>query len=164
MSERENLSEPAAFERLYREHGSPVRSFLRVCLGSASLADDLTQETFLQVWERPHGFDPVRGDLRAYLLGIARKKAADWWRHQKPLPEQRREHAADSASYSVLIANALKQLSADLREVLWLREVEGYSYEELASILKVPLGTVRSRLHSARQQLRNIWSESKETL
>ena len=84
MAEQEELSEPAAFDRLYREQGSPVRNFLRLFLGNSSVADDLTQETFLHLWRRPSAFDPQRGSIKAYLLGVARKKAADWWRHHDP--------------------------------------------------------------------------------
>jgi RNA polymerase sigma-70 factor (ECF subfamily) len=73
-----------AFEKLYHNHYAQVRGFLRSYLGDAPAVDDLTQDKFLQLWQRPLGFDPSRSTLKAYLLGIARKKAADWWRHQRP--------------------------------------------------------------------------------
>lgn len=157
ISEPDTLAEPAAFDRLYREQGSPVRRFLQVWLRNSSAADDLTQETFLHFWKRKSAFDPTRGNVRAYLFGIARKKAADW-RRQNTVGPQTSEQVADSAN-TLLIKDALNQLPDDLRTVLWLREVEGYSYDELAQILKIPVGTVRSRLHSARQQLRTIWTK-----
>ena len=83
MAEQDSLSEPAAFDRLYRQQGSPIRKFLRLSVGNSAVADDLTQETFLHLWRRPASFNPERGGIKAYLLGIARKKAADWWRHHK---------------------------------------------------------------------------------
>lgn len=156
MAEQEELSEPAAFDRLYREQGSPVRNFLRLFLGNSSIADDLTQETFLHLWRRPSTFDPQRGSIKAYLLGIARKKAADWWRHHEPTGTTLVEPASSTVD-ALAIRDALRQLPEDLRTVLWLREVEGCSYTELAKIFSVPIGTVRSRLHAARQQLRTIW-------
>ena len=156
MSEQDGSPESAAFDRLYRQHGSPVRNFLRVLLGNPSVADDLTQETFLHLWRRPHSFDPKRGSIKNYLLGIARRKAADWWRHNKPEAASVGEPAIHFEGTQA-IRDALNQLPESMRTVLWLREVEGYSYEELADILKVPVGTVRSRLHSARRQLRSIW-------
>jgi RNA polymerase sigma-70 factor (ECF subfamily) len=61
------------------------------------------------------------------------------------------------------MSDALQQLEPDLRNVLWLREVEGYSYDELASILGLPLGTVKSRLFSAREQLRRVWQTTNQT-
>jgi RNA polymerase sigma-70 factor (ECF subfamily) len=57
--------------------------------------------------------------------------------------------------------DGLMRLDADERGLLWLREVEGYSYEELAEILGVPLGTVKSRLFTARESLRRIWMNGK---
>jgi len=155
MTEQDSLSEPAAFERLYYEQGSSVRRFLQVWLRNSSLADDLTQETFLQFWRCPAAFDVKRGSIRAYLFGIARNKAADWHRHNKAYPVVNEQVA--QYSNSAVIKDAVNQLPQDLRTVLWLREVEGYSYDELAKILKIPIGTVRSRLYSARQQLRTIW-------
>ncbi|MGH9624140.1 MAG: RNA polymerase sigma factor [Bryobacteraceae bacterium] len=53
MAEQDNLSEPGAFGQLYREHGSRIRSFLRLSVGNSSAADDLTQESFLDLWSRP---------------------------------------------------------------------------------------------------------------
>lgn len=156
MEEQEGLSERAAFDRLYQEQGSPIRNFLRLSVGNSSVADDLTQETFLDLWRHPGIRDPARGGVKAYLLGIARKKAADWWRRNKTATAAAPEPVF-SSSESLPIRDALNHLPADLRAVLWLREVEGYSYEELARILQIPVGTVRSRLHAARKQLRTIW-------
>ena len=145
------------FERAYRDHFTRVHSFLRVCLRSATVADDLAQDTFLQLWSRPGAFDPERGGLRAYLLGIARKKAADWWRHSQPEVDAPPDKMGQSSGNTLAMMDALARLDTDLRNVLWLREAEGYSYEELARILDIPPGTVKSRLFSARKQLRQIW-------
>lgn len=147
-----------AFEKLYAAYFAPVRDFLGIYLGEASVVDDVAQDTFLQLWQRPNGFNPARSNLKAYLFGIARKKAADWWRHHHGTPESSAfDIASNSNDSALLISDALKRLDADLRNVLWLREVEGYSYDELAGILDIPLGTVKSRLFSAREQLRRVW-------
>ena len=156
MSKQESATDPAAFDRIYREEGSPVRRFLHLSTGNTAAADDLTQETFLQLWRRPHSFDPSRGGIKAYLLGIARKKAVDWWRAKRDVAVEASEPETSSPD-ALLIRDAMKQLPEELRSLLWLREVEGHSYEELATIFKIPTGTVRSRLHTARQQLRTIW-------
>lgn len=155
MSEEDNLSESAAFDRLYREQCSPVHRFLRVWLRNSSVADDLTQETFLHFWRRRTAFHPDRGDIRAYLFGIARNKAASWRRENKTTAASLEQ--TTEPSNCLFIEDALSRLPDDLRTILWLREVDGYSYDELSRILKIPLGTVRSRLHCARQQLRTIW-------
>ena len=59
-----------------------------------------------------------------------------------------------------ILADALNRLTADERSIIWLREIEGRSYAELAAILDIPLGTVRSRLFAARQSLRGIWQSA----
>ena len=163
MPDDESLTDAAAFGRLYHQQGPSIRQFLYLAVRDRFAADDLTQETFLHLWRRPSAFDPGRGSLKAYLLGIARKKAADWWRRNRPhSPEA--PATARAETEPVAIRQALERLPEDLRSVLWLREVEGYSYDELAKILKIPTGTVRSRLHSARRQLRTVWMEEGDDL
>jgi RNA polymerase sigma-70 factor, ECF subfamily len=102
----------------------------------------------------------ARSTLKAYLFGIARKKAADWWRHQPPAESPPGEIACQGPGSALLLEDAFERLAPELRNVLWLREVEGYSYDELARILDVPLGTVKSRLFSAREELRRVWKTS----
>ena len=148
---------PEAFERFYREHAPRLLSFLRRCVGDSKAAEDISQEAFLQLWQRPNGFNPARGTLKAYLFGIAAKRAADWWRHRPPESPSQPERPLRQGEPPVLMASALERVDPDARSLLWLREVEGYSYQELAEILEIPMGTVKSRLFAAREQLRQIW-------
>ncbi len=149
--------EAEAFEALYRQHASHLLTFLRQYLTDIQSAQDITQEVFLAIWKNPNGFDPARGAFRAYLFGIARKRAADWWRHRPPTDLPQTEEAGGSGEDTVAIAEALGRLDPDMRAILWLREVEGYSHAELAGILDIPVGTVKSRLFTAREALRQIW-------
>jgi RNA polymerase sigma-70 factor (ECF subfamily) len=147
-----------AFEAVYRENASRLRAFLRQIVGSSEVAEDLTQEIFAHLWSQPDGFDPTRGTIRAYLFGIGRHRAAEWWRQSKPqVPLEDDRCATSDPEQESLIADALQRLPEDQRMLLWLREIEGQSYAELAIILDVPVGTVRSRLFMARQGLRKIW-------
>lgn len=108
--------------------------------------------------QRPNGFMVERGTLRTYLFGIARKRAAEWWRKQTPAGWPAVEDAVvASAENTSLFNDALSRLKPEQRILLWLREVEGQSYSELAEILNVPVGTVRSRLFAARQELKKLW-------
>lgn len=147
-----------AFGALYRENAPRLRAFLRQAVGSFAVAEDLTQEIFTQLWTNPEAFDPARGTLRAYLFGVGRHRAADWWRSsrpQVPLPED--QCAGCNPERRSIMADALQRLPEDQRTLLWLREVEGQSYAELAVIFGIPLGTVRSRLFMARHALQEIW-------
>jgi RNA polymerase sigma-70 factor (ECF subfamily) len=62
----------------------------------------------------------------------------------------------------MLLQDAFERLGADSRGMLWLREVEGHSYAELAEIFSIPLGTVKSRLFAAREELRELWNARKK--
>jgi len=152
-----------AFGQLYCLYSTPVRSFVRHYLGDSSAADDLVQETFLQLWKRPNSFNPERGTLKQYLFGIARNRAAQW-RRETPisLPAESAEPAINNTVELTLLRTALQQLGKDERALLWLREIEGYSYAELAGILDIPVGTVKSRLFSAREALRRVWCKGPE--
>ncbi|HEV2491492.1 MAG TPA: sigma-70 family RNA polymerase sigma factor [Terriglobia bacterium] len=153
-----------AFGGFYRQHATRLQAFLRRCLGDAKAAEDVAQEAFLELWRHPNGFNPARATLKAYLFGIAAKRAADWWRHRA-----REESAAASpqAGFRIeaatLIEDALARLEPEPRSLLWLREAEGYSCAELAAMLDIPLGTVKSRLFAAREQLRCIWKTQEKS-
>ena len=147
-----------SFEALYQRLGPAVHRFLRHYLGDLRAADDVTQEVFLALWTHPNGFNPARGSLRQYVFGIARRRGADWRRRHGT----RAEAAAPDRDVAVIdrsveIRDALARLDADERGLLWLRDVEGHSYAELAALFDVPLGTIKSRLFTARTTLRRLW-------
>jgi len=148
-----------AFADFYRAYAPPLRRFLHWCLGDFQAEEDVAQETFLQLWRNPNGFNPARAPLKRYLFGVARKRAADWWRcHPLAIGKTAPAQQAPAAEASALLENAFAQLDPDSRALLWLRQAEGYSYVELAGIFQIPLGTVRSRLFAARERLRQVWS------
>jgi len=148
----------SAFDALYRAYCPGLQGFLKQYLGNSHAAEDVAQETFASIWQHPNGFNADRGTLRSYVFGAGRKRASEWWRKQKPqgdcAPEALEQCKAETRS---VIGNAFHKLPADQRILLWLREVEGQSYAELADILEIPEGTVRSRLFAARKALREIW-------
>ena len=162
--ERIRRGEAHAFDVFYREMGPRLLGFLRQIVGNRQVAEDVLQETFTQMWQRPNGFSPEKGPLPAYLFGVARKRAAEWWRKRgsasKNAFEERAECKTETTS---LVGDAFRRLSEEQRSLLWLREVEGQSYAELAQILEIPVGTVRSRLFTAREELRRVWHSTPPT-
>src|SRR3954453_4121269 len=72
-----DLSDPRQFETAYREHAARVRLAAQRVLVDASAADDVAQEVFIRLWQRPHLFDPTRGSLAALLSVMARSRALD---------------------------------------------------------------------------------------
>lgn len=164
---RISAGDAEAFDAWYRQTAPRLRGFLRHCTGAGDSADDIMQDVYTQIWRRPQGFDPERGTLRVWLFGIARKQAAEWRRKQRPIdsidqgdPALEGKPPQPLSEARSILADALNRLTADERSIIWLREIEGRSYSELAAILHIPLGTVRSRLFTARQSLRGIWQSA----
>ena len=173
--ERIHRGDANAFDTFYAESATRLQRFLRQLVGTPQAAEDISHETFLQFWRRPNEYRPEKGSPQAYLFGIARKRAAEWWRQRKPDDlDKSLSRVWDEADAVLdptlnvaisgatiedcsLVGDAFSRLEPDQRALLWLREVEGQSYAELAGILEVPVGTVRSRLHAAREELRRIW-------
>ncbi|PYT79124.1 MAG: hypothetical protein DMG40_17480 [Acidobacteria bacterium] len=153
-----------AFEAFYRDNAGRLCAYLRQIVGNAQAAEDVMQETFTQIWKSPNGFRPELGSLRGYLFGIGRKRATEWWRKQGRVPEEQgekcKEGTIEATASFLAVGDAFSRLAEEQRSLLWLREVEGQSYAELAVILQVPVGTVKSRLFAAREELRRIWRSS----
>ena len=152
--------------RLYQQHGGEVLSYLaRRC--PAEAAQDLLQETFLQVVRSADRLESVTLP-RAWLFGIARNILALHFR-RKAGAELVLEHAPELAAKVSedrrlpAMRDAIARLPPELRETLELRLTDELSYEEIASVLGIPIGTVRSRLHHAVRRLRTALTTTSET-
>lgn len=126
---------------------------------SAAYAEDITQDVFLKLLERRQGFESEE-HLKAWLLRVTVNCTKDlfkssWLRNMDQLDEN---IAADSPNDSGLYTSLMK-LPQKYRTVIHLHYYEGYSIEEIASIIKARVGTVKSQLSRARQLLRNILDE-----
>jgi RNA polymerase sigma-70 factor, ECF subfamily len=150
-----------AFLAIYQSHRSPVFQFAWRLTGSRAAAEDVTQECFLAL-ARGAAYDGQRGGLRTYLFGIARNLVLRRMR----ISEREAEEAADAtapvdvlgellaAERSELVADAVARLPMLQREAIVLFTFEELSLEEIASVTGVDTGTVKSRLHRARESLR----------
>jgi RNA polymerase sigma-70 factor (ECF subfamily) len=147
-----------AFTSFYQATAPRLLVFLQRMVGSREAAEDVAQETYAGIWKRPGGYRPERGSARGYLFGAGRRCAQQWWRRRGPVMEEQVEVTAEShTEKQSMLLDTLDRLPTEQRALLWLREVEGLSYDELAATLDIPLGTVRSRLFTARETLRRIW-------
>jgi RNA polymerase sigma-70 factor (ECF subfamily) len=158
---------------LYRAHGPDLLRYLRRrrCAGAGgSSAEDLLQETFVQALRRSDAFAGARSP-RAWLFGIARHVALTAARRTGPMQaldavaiSAGREPATDEDPRLDAVRSAISGLPDILREAIELRLREGLSYEEIADVLGIPVGTVRSRLHHALRRLREaVGAAGKET-
>lgn len=149
-------------------------------VGNAEDARDVVQEAFLSAYQSLHSF---KGDslFFTWLYRIAVNTAISYKRKQKvllrlhqgmdaglgmepadPSDMARPDHAIELAEEERRVHDALGRLSPEHRAVLVMKDLEGQKYEEMAEILEVPIGTVRSRLHRARLELRDILVKEEE--
>jgi RNA polymerase sigma-70 factor (ECF subfamily) len=151
-----------AFAELFGRYRQPVYAFFRRRLRDPARAEELAQETFMAVLRGIERYEP-RATFRSYLYAIAFRQLSG---------ERRRAatHAADQLEAEPIAApradiceeqwvrRAVEQLDPAHREVLMLREYEELGYDEIASLLRIPLNTVRSRLFRARMELKSLLS------
>lgn len=148
-----------AFEALFDRYRDPVWRFFRRRVPDARRSEELTQETFLAVLKGADQYEP-RASFRSYLFGIAFNllAAARRERHREaamPLGEIDAAAPGCDATAVLWVRQALAELEGDDREVLMLREYDQLSYMEIATLMGVAVGTVRSRLFRARMALRD---------
>ncbi len=158
-----------ALALLYRRRQGSVYRFALQMSGSKSIAEDVTQEVFLFLMREGHVFDPARGSLSAFLLGVARNHVLRRMRVDQLLTplgddgDDEQAFVSDSelrpldelarAETVELVRKAVLSLPAKYREVVVLCELQDVSYGEAAGVLGCAIGTVRSRLHRARALL-----------
>jgi RNA polymerase sigma-70 factor (ECF subfamily) len=175
-----------AFALLIAQYNQPLYSLIARSINDPADAADITQEVFLKVFRSIRSF---HGDasLRTWLYRIALHQASNqrrWWsRHKRQevrIDDSDRDGEEESYSLGALLQDgaaspydcaaqseirerveeALRQLPEAFRTVTILREIEGFSYDEIAEILDVQIGTVKSRLTRGRQALRELLSNA----
>jgi RNA polymerase sigma-70 factor (ECF subfamily) len=153
----EQLTQQEAFERIAMPHlGSLLRVARRLTIQLAS-AEDLVQDTMLLAWRGFHQFQPgsnARAWLFRILLNAFYGEGRKASRAAQGVPFN--HHVRPAAQEAAEIAEALSALSIEQRSVFLLAVVEGFTCQEIAGILNVPIGTVMSRLSRAREELRKI--------
>jgi len=156
-----------AVRATWERYGTLVNTFCVRAVGDRDLAADCVQETFVSAWRSRDRFDPERGSLPAWLLGIARHRVHDAYRVQARTPPPRIVEAddvgratapngSDDLVQRLLVADALATLSERPRRVLELAFYGGLSQTDVAERMKLPLGTVKSDMRRALTRLRNV--------
>ncbi|HVM59931.1 MAG TPA: RNA polymerase sigma factor [Verrucomicrobiae bacterium] len=157
-------AESDAIGRLYGLYASELYHYLAKRCPDAATAGDLLQETFLQVVRQSDQLAKVTMP-RAWLFAIAHNMLARHYRRQRdPRPAAQLWYEPEQKQDDRLTAmrEAIRSLSPELRETLELRLEQELSYEEIAHVLEIPVGTVRSRLHNAVRQLRDLMNRQEE--
>lgn len=164
----------SAWENLVRTYTRRVYSICYRFTGRESEAQDLTQEVFLKVFRNVRSFRSGEGSFGVWLARLTRNLLIDHYRRSKnervtasieeqlPMLEEkaaiegRTEAALAGREASEALQKALAKLSPDLRETVILRDIEGLEYREIAQVLGVPEGTVKSRLNRGRSELARV--------
>jgi len=153
---------------VFDKHGPAMLRFAHWVAGQRELANDVVQDIFVQMLEQRLSYSPALGEERSFLLTVTRRKLISALRlpsavvhadadDATPAGDIPDDGACDPMAQLVrareagFVSTVLKALPYAHREVLVLREFEGCSYEEIAALVQVPIGTVRSRILRARK-------------
>jgi RNA polymerase sigma-70 factor (ECF subfamily) len=164
-----DLRDPDQFEHAYRRLAGGARAAANSVLKDPSAAEDVAQDVFMHLWQRPQAYDPRRGSLETYVSMVARARAIDRWRSARAL-----ERASERAGHEVLARersgesaderairheqsrdalHALRDVPAEQREAIVLT-AHGLAQHEIASVTRVPLGTAKGRIRLGLQKAR----------
>ena len=171
LIQRVSQGDKMALEELYTRYSTPVFSLARYMLRHEALAEEATQDIFLNVWLKASSYKPDRGEPRAWLMSVAHHKVIDIIRSRRRyiamsdpkdyetldlLPSARKatEEEAVLNLEGERIRKALDTLPDAQRAVIVLAYYEGYSQSEMAQKLDQPLGTIKTRVRLAMQKLR----------
>lgn len=164
LDERFRAGDPTALEEAYRRYSRVVFTFCRRAVGSG-LAEEATQDTFVAAWRASHRFDPERGSLGGWLMGIARHKVSDALRSRQraaarldrarlvadPAPAGQE---VDALAQRLLLADGLDGLRPEVRELVELAFYSDLTHEQIAEHTGRPLGTVKSQIRRSLGALR----------
>ncbi len=165
------MAEKEALEALYTRYSSSVYSLAMFMLKQEALAEEVTQDIFLNIWSKASSYKAERGEPKSWIMSVAHHRIVDVIRSRR-----RTQNVTDPGAYDRLetlpssristeeeverriereyILEALNTLPPEQREVIMLAYFEGYSQSEMAKILNQPLGTVKTRVRLAMKKLR----------
>jgi RNA polymerase sigma-70 factor (ECF subfamily) len=157
-----------ALAEAYRRHAGAVCALARRVSDDETLAEEVTQEIFLRLWNEPDRFDPARGSLRSFLLAQAHSRAVDVVRSESSRKRRESSDVRRTAEggydlerevWDLAVADKVKDAVADLpvdeRKAIELAYFRGHSYREVATLLEQPEGTVKSRIRNGLRRMRS---------
>jgi len=166
--------EDYAWEALLRNYTRKIYNLCYRFTGRVEEAEDVTQEVFIKVFQTLKSYDAAQGSFSTWLNRVARNHLVDHYRRtrkeratssledelpraeEKPSPHMEPTGQLESRERREILQLALDKLSPDLREAVILRDLHDLDYEEIALVLKVPQGTVKSRINRGRMELGRV--------
>jgi RNA polymerase sigma-70 factor (ECF subfamily) len=179
LVERCLAGDQAAWEQIVRQHRRKVFNLAYKFVGRHDEAEDLTQDIFLRIFKALHTFDR-RANFQTWLISISRNLCIDHYRSLRKeratmardvdasnlspaSPDRGPDRQLEQVNLKALIRQALAELPAGLREAVVLRDLQEFSYLEIAERLKLPEGTVKSRINRGRLELARQITRLQET-
>ena len=171
LDERFATGDPATLREAFERHAAVVHAISLRSLGTHHDAEDATQQVFLRAWRSRATFDPARGGLRSWLVGITRRVVLDRLAaRSRDIDTAQRvgrgigaaavpDAAVERVIDSVVVANELHQLPASVREVLRLAFFHDLTHQQIAEKTGLPLGTVKSHVRRGLDRLRRRWED-----
>lgn len=167
--ERLQSGERAAFAELYDRYGRNLFGVIYMIVKSQSDAENLLQDTFVKIWRNINRYDATKGRLYTWLVVIARRRALDFIRSSEYSDAQliqsaeilvsKEAHSTETAQLDHIgLEMLLQRLSPPLKQVIDFQYFMGYTQQEVADELGLPLGTVKSRTRTALLELRQLFS------
>jgi RNA polymerase sigma-70 factor (ECF subfamily) len=169
-----------AWAEIVRRYSRRIYNLAYRFTSSHAAAEDLTQEVFIRVYRSLDQYDERLGDLSNWLMRLARNLIIDDYRKRQRTPTDSSDDLADHEYHlrasgdspqrllerqerRLQVLAAISKLSPDLRECVILRDIEELSYQEIADLLKIPEGTVKSRINRGRIELAKVLRRMKVT-
>jgi RNA polymerase sigma-70 factor (ECF subfamily) len=162
----------SALAEVYRRHGGSVHALSLRILGTDGRADDVTQDVFVDLWNRPERYDPARGSLRTFLTTVAHGKAVDRLRSDSARSEREMRSARETATsgydieshvWDIAVADQLREALASLpereRRPIEMSYFGGHTYREVATMLGEAEGTVKGRIRAGLNRLRDAMAQ-----
>jgi RNA polymerase sigma-70 factor (ECF subfamily) len=156
-----------ALAEAYRRHAGSAFAMARRLVSDRTLAEEVVQEVFLRLWNRPDRFDPERGSLRSYVLAQTHGRSIDLLRSEMSRRRREQRDARQTAdggsdierevvdlSVAEQVKDVVAQLPSDERQAIELAYFGGHTYRQVATLLDQPEGTVKSRIRSGLRRLR----------
>lgn len=166
-----------ALAALYDRYGNAALGLAFKVCGNRAIAEDIVQEAFLALWQKPDSFDATRGSAGSFLMGIVHHKAVDAVRREASVHRREENFAAEpqgssedevvEAAWIAMrkkkVLAALRQLSPVQREALELAYLQGLTYSDVAARLNIPLGTAKTRMRDGMIRMRTLLGQSEVT-
>ena len=155
-----------AFNYLYDHYSGALFTIINQIVPDKDTASDVLQEVFVNVWRKIGTYDETKGRLFTWMLNIARNAAIDKGRSKSYRDNQRNQTIAEGESGMAMSSNpvvndvglkkVLTTLNEEYRKLIDLSYFQGFTHEEIAKMLGIPLGTVKTRIRTAISQLRTM--------